>query len=226
MPNGLSPDLVQPSHHDLIPISFTPHITPYAIGTAGESIPRTGRRALRGHCRALAASITIRAMLTESAIAQRTRGLRQPNSSDLTRESLTAAIGPATKATVPDDRSVATFAEMGARKQSPVRYWRTSAQLKRASREQSIIRSDLLPSQFCCLLASITKRAIVIESDIADRTRGLLLSISLDSIRASFTAAMNPATTARAPVDLSVEAAAESGARKQALVRYCRVSSQ
>jgi hypothetical protein len=56
------------------------------------------------HCLALAASITIRAMLAESAIAQRTRGLRRPNSSDPTRASLIAAIRPASTATVPDDR--------------------------------------------------------------------------------------------------------------------------
>ena len=74
------------------------------------------------HFLALVSSITIRAMLTESAIAQRTRGLRLPNSSDSTFASLTAAVRPATRATVPDDRSGATVAEMGARKQSPVRY--------------------------------------------------------------------------------------------------------
>jgi hypothetical protein len=39
-------------------------------------------------------------------------------------------------------------------------------------------------------------RAIVIESDIAERTRGLLLCISRDSTRASLTAAINPVTTA------------------------------
>jgi hypothetical protein len=59
----------------------------------------------------------------------------------------------------------------------------------------------------------------MIES-IADRTRGLLLAIFLDSTRASFTAAISPATTASALADLPVDTAAESGARKQALVRY------
>jgi hypothetical protein len=64
----------------------------------------------------------------ESDIAALTRGLLLTISRDSTRASFTAAIKPATKATLPDDRSVATVAEMGARKQSPFRYWRTSAQ--------------------------------------------------------------------------------------------------
>jgi hypothetical protein len=51
-----------------------------------------------------------------------------------------------------------------------------------------------------------------------DRTHGLLFCISPDSTRAGFTAAMSPATTASAPVDLSAETAAESGARKHSVV--------
>jgi hypothetical protein len=39
-------------------------------------------------------------------------------------------------------------------------------------------------------------RASVIESEIADRTRGLRFCNSIDSTRASFTAAIRPATTA------------------------------
>ncbi len=68
-------------------------------------------------------------------------------------------------------------------------------------------------------------RAMVMDSEMMDRTRGLLFRISADSTRANFTAAIRPATTAKAPADLSA-AAAESGARKQSFVRYCRVSSQ
>jgi TctA family transporter len=64
------------------------------------------------------------------------------------------------------------------------------------------------------LAASITILAIVTESEIAERTRGLLLISSLDSTRASFTAATSPATTATVPCVLSGEAAADSGARK------------
>jgi hypothetical protein len=84
----------------------------------------------------------------------------------------------------------------------------------------------LLRGHHFALLASITIRAIVIESLMIDRTRGLLFCISPDSTRASFTAAISPATTDRAPTDLSAETAAESGARKQSVVRYCRASSQ
>ncbi len=69
-------------------------------------------------------------------------------------------------------------------------------------------------------------RASVIESEIADRTRRLRFCNSIDSTRASFTAAIRPATTATVPPDLSDDPAAESGARKQSLSRYCRVSSQ
>ena len=74
--------------------------------------------------------------------------------------------------------------------------------------------------------SAITIFAIVIESVIADLTRGLRLCNSPDSTRASFTAAIRPATTARAPADLSVEPATERGARKQSFVKYWCVSSQ
>jgi hypothetical protein len=53
------------------------------------------------------------------------------------------------------------------------------------------------------LLSSSTILAIVTESEMRDRTRGLLLWISLDSTRASFTAATRPATTAKDPAALS-----------------------
>jgi hypothetical protein len=93
-------------------------------------------------------------------------------------------------------------------------------------RNGGLLLSKLLPGPHFALLASITIRAIVIESLMIDRTRGLLFCISPDSTRASFTAAISPATTDRAPTDLSAETAAESGARKQSVVRYCRASSQ
>ena len=64
-------------------------------------------------------------------------------------------------------------------------------------------RFDLLPRHQFALLASITMRAIVIESAIAALTRGLLFCNSRDSTRASFTAAMRPATIATTPADLS-----------------------
>jgi hypothetical protein len=89
-----------------------------------------------------------------------------------------------------------------------------------------LFRFDLLPNDGFTLLAATTIRAIVMDSEMMDRTRGLLFSISLDSTRASFTAATRLGTTARAPADFSGDAAVESGVRKQALSKYCRVSPQ
>ena len=78
--------------------------------------------------------------------------------------------------------------------------------------------------QFILLCASITMRGSAIESEIAERTHGLRFCSSIDSTRASLTAAIRPATIAAVPPDLSDDLAAERGARKQSLSRYCRVS--
>jgi hypothetical protein len=75
-----------------------------------------------------------------------------------------------------------------------------------ASRDNRLIeeslRLGLLPIHFA-LLASITMRASVIESEIAERTLGLRFCNSIDSTRASLTAAIRPATTATVPPDLT-----------------------
>jgi hypothetical protein len=90
----------------------------------------------------------------------------------------------------------------------------------------SFTRHRHFPCHHFALLASITMRAIAIESLMIDRARGLLFWISPDSTRASFTAAISPVTTAKAPADFSVETASENGARKRFFVGYWRVSSQ
>jgi hypothetical protein len=74
-----------------------------------------------------AASTTIRASVTASAIADRTLGLLFCNSCDSTLANFTAAIRPATTANVPVGLSLPA-AESGARKHSDVRYWRVSSQ--------------------------------------------------------------------------------------------------
>jgi hypothetical protein len=38
IPNGLRPNLLQPSHHDLILISFAPHGSPYEIAAFRKSV--------------------------------------------------------------------------------------------------------------------------------------------------------------------------------------------
>jgi hypothetical protein len=89
---------------------------------------------------------------------------------------------------------------------------------------QTILRHVSSNADDFVLLASITMRASVIESKIAERTRRLRFCNSIDPTRANLTAAIRPATTATVPSDLSDDPAAESGARKQSLSRYCRVS--
>jgi hypothetical protein len=64
------------------------------------------------------------------------------------------------------------------------------------------------------LLASITILAMLTASEIAARTRGLLLAISLDSTRASFTAAISPATTATVPRGFFHSSSHRNGGKK------------
>ena len=81
----------------------------------------------------------------------------------------------------PDERSARPFVPCGKRKRG------------------ASIRScfGVIPS---LLLVSTTIRAIVMDSEMMQRARGLQFCISLDSTRANFTAATSPVTIATIPV--------------------------
>jgi hypothetical protein len=75
--------------------------------------------------------------------------------------------------------------------------------------ERSIVTSA--PQRLSVLAASKTILASMTDSEMIERTCWLLLRISVDCTRASFTAAMSPATTARALLDFSLHSRSEGG---------------